>query len=135
MIFNYQKITPIISRPIIPVFLKSKNKFIFYHALIDSGADYCIFGIELADALGIKLSKRKVTFKGVSKDKVQGYWGEVEIRIGGVSYKTRAIFAEISDFGHGILGQKGFFNIFIVKFDLIKEEIELEERKNVYMKN
>ena len=28
--------------------------------------------------------------------------------------------------GHGILGQKGFFENFIVKFDLRKGEIELE---------
>ena len=130
MIYQYQEITPEISRPIIPIILKHKDKFIFYDGLIDSGADYCIFSIELAQPLNIKLSKSKVSFKGVGKGKVQGYWGEVEIRISGISYKTKAIFAEISEFGHGILGQKGFFDIFIVKFDLIREEIELEERRS-----
>lgn len=128
MIFPYREITPRIKRPIIRIIVKSKDTFVIYPALIDSGADYCILSIELAQTLNIKLSKRKVSFKGVGKGKVQGFWGEVEIRIGGVSYKTKAIFAEISDFGHGILGQRGFFDIFIVKFDLIKEEIELKER-------
>lgn len=128
MIFPYREITPRIKRPIIRIILKSKDKFVIYPVLIDSGADYCIFSIELAQALNIKFSKSKVFFKGIGKDKVQGFWGEVEIMIGDVSYKTKAIFAEISDFGHGILGQKGFFDIFVVKFDLIKEEIELKPR-------
>ena len=29
---------------------------------------------------------------------------------------------------YGIVGQKGFFDIFVVKFDLLKEEIELRAR-------
>ena len=34
----------------------------------------------------------------------------------------------IAPHGYGILGQKGFFDIFVVKFDLLKEGIELQER-------
>jgi len=133
MIYQYQEITPKISRPIVSIILKHKDKFIFYDGLIDSGADYCIFNIELAQTLGIKLSKSKVSFKGVGKGKVRGFWGEVEIRIAGATYKTTAIFAEISDFGHGILGQKGFFDHFDVKFSYQQEIIDIkyiEELKN-----
>lgn len=132
MIFDYQKITTTISRPIIPIFLKSKTKFTFYRALIDSGADYCIFSIELAQALGIKLSKNIISFMGVGRDKIKGFWGEVEIRIDGASYKTKAIFAEISDFGHGILGQRGFFDHFDVKLRCKKQIIEIEPNDNFY---
>lgn len=132
MIYQYQEITPEISRPIISIILKHKNKFIFYDGLIDSGADHCIFNIELAQTLGIKLSKSKVSFKGVGKGNVRGFWGEIEIRILGVSYKTRAIFAEISDFGHGILGQKGFFDHFDVRLTYQKQMIEIEPNDNFY---
>lgn len=131
MIFPYREITPRIKRPIIRIILKSKDAFAIYPALIDSGADYCIFSIELAQGLNIKLSKSKVSFKGIGKDKVKGFWGEVEIRIGEISYKTKAIFAEIGEFGHGILGQKGFFDFFVVKFDFTEEEIELKEKVNL----
>lgn len=131
MIFPYREITPRIKRPIIRIILKSQDTFVIYPALIDSGADYCIFSIELAQVLNIKLSKRKVSLKGIGKGKVKGFWGEVEIRIGEISCKTKAIFAEISEFGHGILGQKGFFDFFIVKFDLTEEEIELNEKLNL----
>lgn len=126
MIFSYRDITPRIKRPIIRIILKSKNTFIVYQALIDSGADYCIFSKEVAQALNIKLSKRKVSFKGVAKEKVYGYWGEVDIGVGEISYKLKAIFAEISDFGHGILGQKGFFEYFDVRLNYQKQIIEVE---------
>lgn len=79
--------------------------------MIDSGSDYCIFSSELAVILDIKLSRSKASVVGVGKEKVSGNWGEIEMRIGGVSYEIRAIFAEISDFGHVILGQRGFFKI------------------------
>lgn len=127
MIFSYEEITPQVRRPIIPIFIKSETTFIIYRALIDSGADYCIFSIDLAYLLGITLSSRdNVSFTGVGKDKVQGFWGEVEIKVGGVSYKIRAIFAEISEFGHGILGHKGFFDQFDVKLSYQKQTIEIE---------
>ncbi len=126
MIFPYREITPRIKRPIIRIVLKSKDTFVIYHALIDSGADYCIFSIELARALNIKLSKSKTSFRGVGKEKVQGFWGDVEIGVGEVKYKIKAIFAEISDFGHGILGQKGFFDQFDVKLSYQKQTIEIE---------
>lgn len=127
MIFHYFEITPKIIRPIIPIILKSQAKLILYSALIDSGADYSIFSLDIADALGIKLqSENKVKFIGVGKEKVQGFWGEIEIKIGGVSYKTKAIFANISEFGHGILGHKGFFDQFDVKLSYRKQIIEIE---------
>ena len=126
MIYHYQEITPEIRRPIIPIFLKHKEKFIFYDGLIDSGSDYCIFSIEFAKVLNIPVSKRKVSFIGVGKEKVSGHLGEVEARIGELTYKLKAIFAQISDFGHGILGHKGFFDHFDVRLSYKNQTIELE---------
>ena len=31
--------------------------------------------------------------------------------------------------GYGVVGQRGFFDKFVVKFDFLKEEVELKERK------
>lgn len=55
MIFDYEEITPDVKRPIIPVLIKSETTFIIYRALIDSGADYCIFSVDLANLLEVKL--------------------------------------------------------------------------------
>jgi len=57
------------------------------------------------------------------------YFHEVTLSIGGWDYKTVVGFSEgIAGFGFGLLGQKGFFDIFSVKFDYTKEEIELKEK-------
>ena len=130
MIFSYKEINPQIKRPIIPLIIKSDTYFILYHGLIDSGADHCIFSLEIARELGLKLPiKNKTKFIGISKDEVRGYWGEIDIKIGDVIYATEVIFAEISDFGHGILGQQGFFDHFDVRLSYRKQIIEIEPIK------
>lgn len=129
MTFTYQKITPKISRPLIYIIVKSTTRFTIYPVLIDSGADYCIFSLELASDLGLNLSESKVGFKGVGKDKVMGRWGEVDIRVGDVTYQTKVLFADIGKFGHGILGQIGFFDHFDVKLRHSKQIIEVEPIK------
>ncbi len=134
MKFNYEEITPYIRRPIIPVFLKSRTSFAFYWALIDSGADFCIFSKDVANLLNIKLhSKDKIIFRGINKVDTEGYWNTITLRIGSVSYVTDVIFSEISEFGHGILGQRGFFDHFDITLRHQKKIIEvmpLEVLKN-----
>lgn len=129
MVYSYLTFTATIGRPIIEIIIKSKNNFAIYPVLIDSGADYCIFNIELAEALGIKLTKKRTSFRGVGQEKIKGFWGEVEIKLGNHSYQTKAIFAKISQFGHGILGQQGFFDHFDVKLSYQKQTIEIEPIK------
>lgn len=133
MTFPYEEIANGIFRPIIPIILKSNNIFIVYYALIDSGADNCIFSIGIAKKLNIKLkNKNKVNFHGVGPEEIKGFWGKIDIRTGGVTYESKVIFADIADFGHGILGQKGFFDHFDVKLSYHKQVIELE---NISTKN
>lgn len=129
MVCPYLEFNTSIRRPIIEIIIKSENNFAIYPVLIDSGADYCIFNIELANALGIKLTKKHTSFRGFGKDKIKGFWGEVEIVINKYRYKTKAIFAETSQFGHGILGQIGFFDHFDVKLSHQKQTIEIEPVK------
>ncbi len=121
MTFNYLSVTPSIKRPIIPILVKSEVAFIFYSAIIDSGADHCIFSKDLASLLDIKLLKKnQITLKGVGRGNIEGFFGEISIRIGQETYQARVIFADITDFGHGILGQKGFFDHFDVKLSYQK---------------
>lgn len=125
MVYYYLEFTATIRRPIIEIIIKSENSFAIYPVLIDSGADYCIFNIELAKTLGIKLTKKSADFQGVGKDKIKGFWGKVGIKIGNQTYQVKAIFANISQFGHGILGQQGFFDHFDVKLSYQKQTIEI----------
>ncbi|MBI3283080.1 retropepsin-like domain-containing protein [Candidatus Curtissbacteria bacterium] len=131
MIFHYQEISPQIIRPIVPIVLKARNKFAVNLALIDSGADRCIFDIEIAKALSIKLRPNKISLKGIGRDKVVGNLGEIELNINGISYDLIAIFAPMEEFDHGILGQKGFFDHFDIRLNYRNKIIEIKKLPEV----
>lgn len=129
MTYSYLTITPAVRRPIIDIIVRSDKYFAIYPMLIDSGADYCILNLELAKSFGIKLSKTAVKFFGIGREQIIGKWGKIELKIAGHTYKSKVLFAEISQFGHGILGQSGFFDHFDVKLSYFKQTIEIEPIK------
>ena len=90
MKFKYRKINlahpfshkKYILRPIIPVSLIFRSSAIRYEALIDSGSDFNIFSIEIAQKLNINLNNCKaIHFSGVENSSVQGYIASVYISI------------------------------------------------------
>jgi len=106
------------------------EKSIRYYALIDSGADINIFHGEIADLLGINLKNgERGEVSGITQGETQAYYiHSVTISVGGWKYKTKVAFMPtLSQNGHGLLGQHGFFNLFTVKFDYSKQDIELKE--------
>lgn len=118
-------------RPIIPIGIFHNKRTLKYAALIDSGADFSIFDAELGEYLGIDIkSGLKEAFGGVQeRGGAEVFLHDVTLNIGGWDYKSTVGFSyDIAKHGYGILGQKGFFDIFVVKFDLTKEEIELKQR-------
>jgi len=122
-----------ILKPIIPLELTVGSKKIRYAALIDSGADFCIFDGQIGELLGLDVrSGKSLDFGGIQAFAgAVAFLHEVTIRIGGWPFKIVMGFSyDIAPHGYGILGQKGFFDIFTVKFDLLKEQIELNEKKD-----
>lgn len=94
--------------------------------MLDSSADFSIFSTEIAAKLGINLNKnKKIYFSGVNGEAIEGTICRIILEIGKASFNTNIIFSNIGT--HALLGQYGFFDFFIVKFDLKKEEIELKE--------
>ena len=120
-----------ILKPIIPIGISVGDRSLRYAALIDSGADFCIFDAAIGEELGldVRLGLR-VNFGGIQeRGGADAFLHVVTIKVGGWDYATKAGFSyDIAKHGFGILGQKGFFDIFVVKFDLKKEEIELKEK-------
>lgn len=120
-----------IFKPIIPIKISKSNLTLQYAALIDSGADFCIFDAEIGEYLGINIkSGTELPFGGIqSVGGAKAYIHKVNIEIGGHQFQAEVGFSyDISKNGYGILGQKGFFNLFIVKFDLQKNEVEIRPR-------
>lgn len=128
--FKYKNVAPKVLRPIIPIEVEKNNRSIRYETLVDSGADNCVFNSEIATYLGIDLkSGEEKSVVGVTGDVEKCYAHEVNIKVGGHPQKVKVYFLEnMSKMGHGIVGQVGFFDKFIVKFDLAKAEIELSTR-------
>ena len=104
----------------------NQDKFVIYEALVDSGADLCIFHADLAPILGIDLkSGEKIPLGGITGDGM-AYVHPVEFKVRGDRYKTLCAFSEdITDYGYGILGHVGFFDHFRVKFEYDIKNIEL----------
>lgn len=130
MIFRYKKIQGV-PRPVIPIKIQYRNRSVTYEVLVDSGADVCMFDAEVGDVLGVPF------FDGVSGE-VSGITGVIKpyyihpvtISVGDQSFEAEVGFlSNVSRFGYGVVGQKGFFDQFIVSFDYLKEEIILTKRK------
>lgn len=130
MKFKYKKYAPIILRPVIPVELFYKEISIKYEVLIDSGADKCFLDAEIGELLGIEIKKgEKEYLYGITGKGEPYYVHPIKISVGGWPYEIKAGFAyNLSPNGYGVVGQRGFFDIFVIKFDLLKEEIELKKR-------
>ncbi|MFA6315110.1 MAG: aspartyl protease family protein [Candidatus Paceibacterota bacterium] len=120
-------------RPVIPLELRNEGKSFRHEVLIDSGSDHCFFDVEVGKAIGINKenSELKEVF-GVG-GKISIYYVHlVTLKVGDNSFDIKAGFMPNlggSIVSYGIVGQKGFFDKFIIKFDYSKAEVEVKEKK------
>ncbi|MEK7147851.1 MAG: aspartyl protease family protein [Patescibacteria group bacterium] len=134
MKFRYKKFGSTL-RPVIPIKVSAPNnpEGFGYEVLVDSGADLCIFHAEIGEALGIQVRKGKAQeVFGIGGKASVYYLHKVTIVVGGWSYQIETGFMPSvagNVMQYGVVGQKGFFDLFTVKFDLLKSEVELKERK------
>ena len=116
-----------IKRPMISVEIFGVKESKKFDALLDSGADCSMSNVEIAELLGIDLSKAKVTkFTGISghingfrlekvKIKTDGITEQVEIPVCFVDSPTVSI----------LLGQEGFFDHHRIKFEKDHDTFEI----------
>jgi len=140
MKFDYSKIPfdeksdlfgDFVLRPIIRIEVAFGEEKIPYLALIDSGADFSIFDAHIGELVGIDVkSGIPVVFAGAEKSRGSlAYLHEVDVKVGTEKLETKVAFSyNVADNGHGLLGQRGFFEHFVVKFDYAKKEIELKPK-------
>jgi hypothetical protein len=115
--FDYIKIGKY-KRPIIPVRISFKSNSVNTPALIDSGADFNLFPMGIAESLGIKLNLDKpITFNGVGSEmpSMTGYMAVIDLMVFSkgehISFSTPITFTnEIPSNGISLLGEFGFFD-------------------------
>ncbi len=115
-------------RPVIKIDFETNNGTFGYFVLIDSGADYCIFHATIGEQLGLKITDGKeLTFYGTSGEPQKAYFHKVSFKVGGNKHEADVGFSyEMEKLPYGLLGQYGFFEKWIVKFEYHKETIELK---------
>jgi len=114
-------------RPVIPIRLIKGEKGVRYLAIIDSGADLCIFHAEIGELIGIAVESGKLLqFSGIASQQLTAYFHDIKIEVGGYEFDCYAGFSrDLGNLPYGLLGQVGFFNLFNIVFDYNKERIEL----------
>jgi|SRR5271156_1658478 hypothetical protein len=115
-------------RPLLQINLIHATVTVPCFALVDSGADVCSFPESFARLLRIPLLHApRESMGGLGGYSVAHHW-DVNVEIPGLtSFPVRAAFtAGLDHVGFGLLGQAGFFERFIVHFDLRKRVFELE---------
>lgn len=114
---------------LIPVVLRFQERKQKLFALVDSGADACLFPRGIADVLGVNVrSGDRIDFTGIGGMPTPFYFHEIEILFGEYRAKTRAGFSTSLNIGTGgILGQHGFFDNFVILFDRKNKFIEIKK--------
>lgn len=128
MRFEYKKIGNFL-RPVIPIELEHDAFKLKYEVLIDSGADMNIMPSDIGEALNIDVSSgRRAEVGGITPGERSPYYvHSVAMRVGGWAYTDIEVgfMPDMPAYGYGVVGQRGFFDLFKVIFDLRKEEIEI----------
>ena len=131
MKFRYKKYSKGLLRPVIPIQVEYQGRKVSYEVLLDSGSDSNIFHAALTPMLGINLKLgEKQLVGGIIFGQMEPYWiHTVNIVVGGYRHENIKVgFKNLSTEGYGVVGQNGFFDLYIIKFDLKKGEIELKPR-------
>ena len=105
-------------RPIVDVEIFGIKDSLQTIALLDSGADNCLFNLEFAKEIGIDLNKcKKTQTMGVEGGKIDVYITEIDIQVQHLNkIKIEVGFID-SKSVNGLLGQIGFFDLNRIKFE------------------
>ena len=114
------------ARPLINIEVCGPRGKVMVLALIDSGADTCLFNEELAHDIGLKLAGARKPFYGIGDQKLNATMEKVKIKPDGFNeIEVEAGFVDKGAPLAAILGQQDFFDAFRIKFMKDIDTIEL----------
>ncbi|HKN76305.1 MAG TPA: hypothetical protein VJW94_14095 [Candidatus Acidoferrum sp.] len=130
--YSYIKVPPnpafpqghIAPRPIVRLALVNAERRLSCYALIDSGADHCVFPRSFLQPLGLDALAAPVAMSaGFGSAGVPTHFANISIDLPGViKFPVYAGFTSALDrMGLGLLGQSGFFDRFNVSFRLVEK--------------
>ena len=103
--------------PLIPLNIKSKDKWYEIWAFVDSGATYSVFKAKEAERLDIDIYSGKEIMVIVGDGSfIPVYFRNVTLMIGELEFLAEVGFSERLGVGFNLLGRKDIFEIFKVCF-------------------
>lgn len=125
MIFPYQQ-SGQDYYPLIKVSLIFGSQKATIEALIDSGANISIFGEEVAELLVIDIEKGRKIYLGGIGGRIMGYIHILRIETAGRLFSCPVVFSREFKVSFNLIGRKGFFDKFVVRFDERNKQVVLE---------
>lgn len=125
---QYKRDTELIRLPILSIQLACNHNKETIWALIDSGAEISVFNKEIAALLGIDVrSGKRFALGGIVDNSAISAWlHQVSIRIGEFgSISTMVAFTDSDSPGLSLLGQRGFFDNFQIRFKRFQNVFEV----------
>lgn len=106
------------ARPFVPVSLMGRaGRRVEALALVDGGADHCVFPLSVAHALGARLVRAAAPSRGIGASPVRLWLGRVSLAVAGFPrYRTGVAFVRDAELPVPLLGQQGFFDRFTAGF-------------------
>jgi hypothetical protein len=115
-------------RPILALNLVNGESSFGCYAIVDSGADDCIFPASFAEQLGLNYTDgRHYPFGGAGDGVQAAYFFDILLDIQHIAQYPVAIgfTLALEHFGCGLLGQTGFFDRFKLEFDCANKKFAL----------
>ena len=118
MEFPYLKDAAGRDAPIVYLQVRAGNRWLYLQAYVDSGASWTIFHADVAQLLGIRLSRVKRQYMAVGNGSVIPiYLCRVRVRFAGAEFLVPAGFSDALKTGFNVLGRAGFFDRFVMCFN------------------
>lgn len=104
--------------PIVYLQTWTGNRWLYLQAYVDSGASWSVFHVDVAQLLGVKLSKTKRHYISLGNGGVLPiYLHHIRVRFAGVEFSAPAGFSDALRIGFNLLGRAGFFDRFAMTFN------------------
>ncbi len=129
----------LIRRPVVALYLQSGDRSVVAFAVVDSGADACVFPATVARDLGISFPNERFSkFSGSAEEPQFAFFAEIQATIlpmdaphidpgqEPMTFSLYAGFCEtLEHVGMGLLGHEGFFSRFAVSFYAAQNYFEI----------
>ena len=115
--FHYLKDATGRYAPIVYLQVRAENRWLYLQAYVDSGASWTIFHTDVAQILGIQLTRaRRHTMILGNGSVIPIVIRRLRVRFAGREFTVPAAFSDALKIGFNVLGREGFFDRFVVCF-------------------